>query len=72
MQRDRHDGRDFYAYDEHCLICNAVVDEHTFDWGLFYPPDDNVVARFLCNECAHFVWSLRFKPETGFYTIKPR
>ena len=58
---------DVDAYDNHCLVCDSIVDEQTLNWGLFYPPDDNVQPKFLCNVCAHFVWLLRFKPETGFY-----
>lgn len=50
---------------EHCLICNEVINEETEDWGLIYGSNTNESPRFLCNDCSTFVWSLRFNRGTG-------
>lgn len=67
MASNKHKSNDFEAYSDRCLICNVVVDERMLDWGLFYPPNDDTQARFLCATCAEFVWHLRFSPEVGLH-----
>lgn len=51
---------------EHCLICNDIINESSEDWGLVYGTKPNEQPRYLCPDCSNFVWSLRFNPSTGF------